>query len=380
MTRAVYLDYNSGAPVRPEVAAAMAEALVEPGNPSSVHAFGRAARARLEAARRQLAALVGADPAGIVFTSGGTEANALALRGCGRSRLLVSAIEHPSVLDAAAEAERVPVTPAGVVDLEALDRSLAASSRPALVSLMLANNETGIVQPVAEAARIIHARGAWLHCDAAQAAGRIRVSLPELGADILTVSAHKMGGPAGAGALILAESGRTLAPILLGGGQERRRRAGTENVAGIVGLGVAARLAGDDLAAADTTCGIGALRDRLERGATGLVPDAMVIGAGVERLPNTSCLVLPGVEGRTQVMALDLAGVAVSAGAACSSGKVAPSHVLAAMGLEDGVRGSAIRVSLGWSSGPADVDAFLAAWADLARHKGLKVSEAASAA
>ncbi len=377
MTRAVYLDYNSGAPVRPEVAAAMVESLAEPGNPSSVHIYGRAARARVETARRQLAGLVGADPAGIVFTSGGTEANALALRGSGRSRLLVSSIEHPSILDSASEAERVPVTPDGIVDLGALDALLAASTRPALVSLMLANNETGIVQPVAAAARIIHAHGAWLHCDAAQAAGRIRVSLSELGADILTLSAHKMGGPAGAGALILAESGRTLAPILLGGGQERRRRAGTENVAGIVGLGVAAQLAGDDLAEADTTCGVRALRDRLERDALRLVPDAAVIGAGAPRLPNTSCLVLPGVEGRTQVMALDLAGVAVSAGAACSSGKVAPSHVLAAMGLEERVKGSAIRVSLGWSSRNEDVDAFLTAWADLARHKGLKVSEAA---
>lgn len=377
MNRAVYLDYNSGAPVRPEVAAAMVEALAEPGNPSSVHAFGRAARAKVEAARRQLAGLVEADPAGIVFTSGGTEANALALRGSGRSRLLVSSIEHPSVLDSAAEAERVPVTPDGIIDLDALDALLAANTRPALVSLMLANNETGIVQPVAEAARIIHARGAWLHCDVAQAMGRIKVSLGQLGADILTLSAHKMGGPAGVGALILAESGRTLAPILLGGGQERRRRAGTENVAGIVGLGAAAQLAGDDLAGADTTCGVLALRDRLESGARRLVPDAVVIGAGVLRLPNTSCLALPGVEGRTQVMALDLAGVAVSAGAACSSGKVAPSHVLAAMGLEERLKGSAIRVSLGWSSRREDVDTFLTAWADLARHKGLKVSEAA---
>lgn len=377
MIRAVYLDYNSGAPVRPEVAAAMVEALAEPGNPSSVHGFGRAARAKVEAARRQLAGLVEADPAGIVFTSGGTEANALALRGSGRSRLLVSSIEHPSVLDSAADAERLPVTPDGIIDLAALDSLLAANTRPALVSLMLANNETGIVQPVAEAARIIHARGAWLHCDVAQAMGRIKVSIGQLGADILTLSAHKMGGPAGVGALILAESGRILAPILLGGGQERRRRAGTENVAGIVGLGAAAQLAGDDLAGADTTFGVQALRDRLESGARRLVPDAVVIGAGVPRLPNTSCLALPGVEGRTQVMALDLAGVAVSAGAACSSGKVAPSHVLAAMGLEERLKGSAIRVSLGWSSRSEDVDTFLAAWADLARHKGLKVSEAA---
>ncbi len=377
MSRAVYLDYNSGAPVRPEVAVAMVESLAEPGNPSSVHAFGRAARARVEAARRHLAGLVGADPAGIVFTSGGTEANALALRGCGRSRLLVSAIEHPSVLDSAAEAERIPVTSDGIVDLGALEEMLAANTRPALVSLMLANNETGIVQPVAEASRLAHAHGAWLHCDAAQGVGRIEVSLSSLRADILTLSGHKIGGPAGAGALILAESGRTLAPILLGGGQERRRRAGTENVAGIVGLGIAAQLAGADLSLADTTCGIQALRDRLERDALRLVPDALVIGAGAPRLPNTSCLVLPGVEGRTQVMALDLAGVAVSAGAACSSGKVASSHVLAAMGLEERIKGSAIRVSLGWSSRPEDVDAFLGAWADLARHKGLRVSEAA---
>lgn len=377
MSRAVYLDYNSGAPVRPEVAAAMVESLAEPGNPSSVHSFGRAARAHVECARRHLAALLEADPAGIVFTSGGTEANALALRGCGRSRQLVSAIEHPSILDSAADAERIPVSDRGVIDLEALDKALGANTRPALVSLMLANNETGIIQPVAEAARIAHAHGAWLHCDAAQAMGRIKVSFAELQADIITVSAHKMGGPTGVGALLLAESGLTLAPILLGGGQERRRRAGTENVAGIVGLGVAAQLAGDDLAGADPTFGIGALRDRLERDALRLVPDARVIGADQPRLPNTSCLVLPGVEGRTQVMALDLAGVAVSAGAACSSGKVAPSHVLAAMGLEERVKGSAIRISLGWSTGPDDVDRFLAAWADLARHKGLKVTEAA---
>lgn len=377
MSRAVYLDYNSGAPVRPEVAAEMLQALADPGNPSSVHAFGRAARARIEAARRSLAGLVGADPAGIVFTSGGTEANALALRGCGRSRRLVSAIEHPSVLEAAPEAERIPVTPDGTVDLTALEALLAAETRPALVSLMLANNETGIVQPVAEAARIAHAHGAWLHCDAAQAVGRIEVSLGELQADIITVSAHKAGGPAGIGALIQADPTRNLAPILLGGGQERRRRAGTENVAGIAGLGVAARLAAEDLKGAAE---LAALRGRLEREALARVPEAVVIGADRERLPNTVCLALPGVEARTQVMALDLAGVAVSAGAACSSGKTDAGHVLAAMGLDERLRSSAIRVSLGWASGDGDVDAFLAAWVDLARRKGLKVSEAVCAA
>ncbi|CAA7622341.1 cysteine desulfurase family protein [Magnetospirillum sp. SS-4] len=376
---AAYLDYNAGAPTRPEVAAAVAEALAAPGNPSSVHGPGRAARHRVEQARAQVAALVGADPAAVVFTSGGTEANALALAGSGRRRRIVSAVEHPSVLDAGL-AEAIPVDAGGVVDLAALAAMLVASDEPALVSVMLANNETGAIQPVAEAARLAHAHGALLHCDAAQAAGRITVDLTALGADFLTLSAHKMGGPAGVGALVLADGGFPLAPILQGGGQERRRRAGTENVAGIAGMGAAAGIARDDVARGHPISDLREMRDRLERQALKSVSECVIVSGSVSRLPNTTCLALPGLAGQTQVMALDLAGIAVSAGAACSSGKVADSRVLAAMGLAPEIRGSAIRVSLGWASRPEDVDAFLAAWAELARRKGFDVAEAVLAA
>jgi len=376
VSRAVYLDYNAGAPVRPEVAAAVVEAMAEPGNPSSIHGAGRAARQRMEEARAQVAYLIGATPHRLVFTSGGTEANALVLKGCGRSRVLVSAVEHPSVLDALPGTETIPVDGRGIVDLAALDVLLAADPRPALVSVMLANNETGVIQPVAEIAAIAHSHGALFHCDAAQALGRIPVSISALGADFITVSAHKIGGLPGVGALVSALEAFQLAPILLGGGQERRVRAGTENLPGIVGFGVAATLAGDDLAHLTT---LESLRDRLEVRALAAVPQAVIIGRGEPRLPNTSCLALAGVAGQTQVMALDLAGVAVSAGAACSSGKVGESRVLAAMGLAPHIRGSAIRVSLGWGSRSDDLDIFLSAWLDLARRKGFAVSEAAAA-
>lgn len=381
MSRLAYLDYNAGAPARPEVVAAMAQALAEPGNPSSVHGPGRRARARLEASRAAVAALVGAAPAGVVFTSGGTEANTLILRGCGRSRLLVSAVEHASVREAIPAATLIPVDCAGVVDLAALERLLAAEPEPALVSVMLANNETGVIQPVAELARLAHACGALVHCDAAQAPGRLpdglSLSLSDLDVDFLTLSAHKLGGPAGTGALVLANAEFPLAPILLGGGQERRRRAGTENLAGIVGFGTAARLAAEAGAASDE---VKELRDRLERVVMARIPGAVVIGANVARLCNTACLALPGVPSQVQVMALDLASVAVSAGSACSSGKVGESVVLRAMGLDPAVAASAIRVSLGWGSTAEDVEMFLSAWCDLARRKGFEVRDAAQAA
>lgn len=376
MSRLAYLDYNAGAPARPEVVAAMAEVLAEPGNPSSVHAPGRAARARLEAARAAVAVLVGAAPAGVVFTSGGTEANALALRGCGRSRLLVSAVEHASVREAAA-VEVIPVDGDGVVDLAALERMLAADGAPALVSVMLANNETGVIQPVAEIARLARAAGALVHCDAAQAPGRVSLSLSDLDVDFLTLSAHKLGGPAGIGALVSANADFPLAPILLGGGQERRRRAGTENLAGIVGFGTVARLVAESGAEGDR---VRELRDRLEAAAVARVPGAVVIGSGAARLGNTTCVALPGIAAQVQVMALDLAQVAVSAGSACSSGKVGESAVLRAMGLDPRVSGSAIRVSLGWRSTAEDVEMFLSAWCDLARRKGFEVRDAAQAA
>ncbi|MBF0372311.1 MAG: cysteine desulfurase [Alphaproteobacteria bacterium] len=356
MRSAVHLDHNADTPPFAAVVAAMAEALAEGGNPSSVHALGRRARRRVEDARARVAGLV--NGAEVVFTSGGTEANALALTGCGRARILVSAIEHPSVLAVSPDAVPVPALPSGVVDLDALAHLLDADGRPALVSLMLANNETGAIQPVAEAAALAHAKGALLHCDAVQAAGKIAVDMRCLNIDLLSLSAHKLGGPQGIGALVLADERLAPTPMLRGGGQERGLRAGSENVAAIEGFGVAAGLAADGLA---DFARLAALRDGLERRARG----AVAMATQAPRLPNTSCLALPGLSGEVMVMAMDLAGVAVSAGAACSSGKVRASHVLAAMGAGH-LAGSAIRVSLGRDSGEADVERFLQVWAGLA--------------
>ena len=355
MTRC-YLDYNATAPVRPEVTLAVAAALGRTGNPSSVHQAGREARALLEHARAAVAALVGARPDAVVFTSGGTEANNQALQSVSGLKL-VSAIEHDSVLAAAPDARRIPVGPDGVTDLQALEEQLK-TLRPALVSVMLANNETGVLQPVRDVVACARRHGALVHCDAVQAAGKIPIDVKGLGADFVTLSAHKLGGPAGVGALVL---GPGIEPAALhhGGGQERRWRPGTENLAGIVGFGRAC-----ELAAADTGWRprVGALRDRLEAGIAAIAPEARVLGAGAPRLANTSCLAMPGVGNQTQLIDLDLAGIAVSAGSACSSGKVGPSHVLAAMGVEDSEAQTAIRVSLGWASTASDVDRFVAAW------------------
>ena len=359
MTTGAYLDYNATAPIRPAVAEAMSRALAETGNASSVHGYGRAQRARIEDARDAVARLVGAPPAGLVFTASGSEANNLALRGAGRRRLLVSAGEHDSVLRARSDAETIPIGGDGRVRLDALEALLLASDEPALVSVMLANNETGVIQPVAEVATLAHAAGALLHCDAVQAAGRLAVDMAALGIDMLTLSAHKLAGPQGVGALALAP-GLEIEALVRGGGQERRRRAGTENVAGIVGFGVAAEAALGGLKEAAALAG---LRDELEARAGALVPELVIAGAGAPRLPNTSCLAVPGCAAETLVIALDLAGVAVSAGSACSSGKVESSHVLRAMGLPEAVAGGAIRVSLGWASRPEDIALFLRAWA-----------------
>jgi cysteine desulfurase len=367
MTSSVYLDYNATAPLRPAAAEAMARAQGLTGNPSSVHSFGRQARAALETAREQVAALAGAKPAQVVFTSGGTEANNLALAGSGRARILVSTIEHDSILTAAPAAERIPVTAGGAVDLGALERLLQADRRPALVCVMLANNETGVIQPLADAVAIVHRAGALVHCDAVQAAGKLPLDFTALGVDLMSLSAHKFGGPKGAGALVVADAVPFTAQ-LRGGGQERGRRAGTENVAAIAGFGAAAAEAARDLPHLQA---IAAMRDRLERDAVADVPATRIIGAGASRLANTSCLALPGVGAETLVMALDLAGVAVSAGSACSSGKVKASHVLAAMGVGPEIAGSAIRVSLGWASAAADVARFLAAWKEFAARRGL---------
>jgi len=369
MAKRAYLDCNATAPLRPEARAAVAQALETPGNPSSVHAEGRAARALLEGAREAVAALLGARPAELVFTGGGTEANALALAGTGRARVLVSAGEHASVLEAVPGAERLPLDAEGLVAPEALAAALAAdpagTGRPALVSIQLANNETGVIQPIARLAEVAHAAGALLHCDAVQAAGKQPLYVTALGADLVSLSAHKLGGPPGVGALWLRE-GVELAPLLRGGGQERRRRAGTENLPGIAGFGAAAAAARADLG---RMADLAAWRDALERRLLAAEPQTRVFGAGAPRLANTACLASPRLSAELQLMSLDLAGFAVSSGAACSSGKVTPSHVLAAMGVEASLSRNAIRVSLGWATRGEEVEAFASAWIGLHRDR-----------
>lgn len=357
----VYLDHNATSPLRPEARAAMLAALEAGGNPSSVHAEGRAARRTVEEARAKVAALVGAKPAEVVFTSGGSEANALALRGVGARRIVVGATEHDSVLATAGDvgnAGRIAVDAAGRIDVEQLRNMLVQGADATLVSVALANNETGVVAPISEVVRIAHEHGARLHTDAAQAAGRVRVDFRTLGVDLLTVSAHKFGGPVGIGALVVRD-GTRLARQIGGGGQELGRRAGTENVAAIAGFGAAAQ-------GAEDWQRLAVLRDRLERELVSAVPEALVFGASAERLPNTSMIGLPGISGETQVMAMDLAGIAISSGAACSSGKVKASHVLAAMGA-GAAAGDAIRVSLGPSTTEAEIDVFLSRWIAFAR-------------
>lgn len=346
-------DANATEPLRPEARAAVLAALDLPGNPSSVHAEGRAARRVLEDARAALAAAFGARAQDVVFTAGGTEANALAVRGLAAGRrVLAGATEHPAVLRAAPEAVQVPVRPDGTADLDVLDAILSGAG-PALVCLMAANNETGVLHPLGEAASICRRHGALLHVDAVQAAGRVPVTMGE--ADSLAVSGHKLGGPKGAGALLL-RPGLDLAPLVAGGGQERGRRGGTEPLPAIAGLAAAAVAARPETAAR-----LGALRDAIEAGIAATAPEVRFPGREAPRLPNTASILLPGVPAETQVIALDLAGIRVSAGAACSSGKVAASHVLAAMGLGADA-GCAIRVSLPWNA-PADAaERFVAAW------------------
>jgi cysteine desulfurase len=363
----IYLDYNATAPIRPEVRDAVAAAFEVSGNPSSVHGFGRRARRVVEDARAEVAVLCGVAPARVVFTSGGTEANTAALRATGRTGILVSAIEHDSVLETVPDAPRIPVTAGGLVDLEALERLLNDAEGPALVSVMRVNNETGAIQPLADVARIAHAHGALVHSDAVQAAGRIPLDMDALGIDLMTLSAHKLGGPQGVGALIVRD-GIPIAPVLRGGGQGHRRRAGTENVAGIAGFGAAARLAREGLDAQGT---LAELRDgmerRLIRAAQEAGKPALVYGHASPRVANTTCIAMPGATSETQIMTLDLAGIAVSAGSACSSGKVKPSHVLTAMGVPAAEAGSAIRISLGWATTAGDIDRLAEAWAALRR-------------
>ncbi|WP_169568779.1 cysteine desulfurase family protein [Sneathiella limimaris] len=367
MNSGIYLDYNATAPIRPEVISLVTKVMAEGGNPSSVHARGRKARARVETARRQLASLVDCKPQEIIFTSGGTEANNMVFAGFPDRQIFVSAGEHDSVLapGTVAGAVQIPLTSCGTLDLGALEDLLKSADGPPLVSVMMANNETGVLQPIPEIAALVHEHGGFLHTDAIQALGKIPVSFTEAGVDLMTVSSHKIGGPQGQGALILRE-GLPIKARQIGGGQELGRRSGTENVAGIAGFGLAAELALNDLEGASE---IAALRDRLESRLLEYCPEINIYGKGTDRLPNTSCLSMPGVGSELQVMNFDLAGIAVSAGSACSSGKVKASHVLTAMGADEDAAGEAIRISLGRSTSPEEIDKFIEVWQKLYKKK-----------
>lgn len=363
-----YLDHNATTPLRPAARAAMVAALEPFGNPSSVHAEGRAARALVEQARGPVAALVGGGARNVVFTSGATEALALALRPSWRRErqawggLLLSATEHLAALQGHdfADARILPVDGDGRLDLAALESALEEAGRPVMLALQAANNETGVVQPVAEAAALVHAHGGLLVCDAVQAAGRIACGFATTGADMMILSAHKIGGPKGAGALVLGDGALHCdRPPLRGGGQEGGFRAGTENVPAIAGFGAAAAEALQS-GPAEAARAAG-LRDAFQSEIMALAPDMAIFGAQAPRLPNTLCFAAPHAAAETLLMALDIEGVAFSSGSACSSGKVRRSHVLEAMGVAPGLAAGALRASFGWNSVPGDVEAAVAA-------------------
>ena len=371
MTERAYFDWNATTPLRAEAREAMLAALGQTGNASSVHAEGRVARQAIEKARLQLAALAGADAKNVIFTSGATEANMLALTPAletvggkaPRDRLFVSAVEHPSVRSGGRfpsdKVEILPVDANGIVDLAALKATLARAERP-LVSVMMANNETGVIQPIADIAAIVHAANGLLHVDAVQGAGRIDCDMTALGADLMSLSSHKLSGPQGVGALLRRDGIHIAEPLIRGGGQERNLRAGTENVAAIAGFGAAAEAA--DRARQADALRMAALRDRFEAALKAQTPAAVIFGGNAGRLPNTTLFAAPGLKAETAIISFDLNGIAVSSGAACSSGKVQISSVLTAMGVEDDLARGAVRVSLGWTTTVADIDLLLNAW------------------
>jgi cysteine desulfurase len=360
-----YLDYNATSLLRADARAAMLAAMDAVGNPSSVHAEGRRARAIVETAREQVAALVGAKPLEVVFTSGATEANAWVINAGGWDTIFACDVEHESVRtplkESGARIVDVPVDANGVARVEAIANGILCGPPigHALVMLQVANNETGVVQPVVDVAHFAREHGLIMHTDAVQAAGRLSLDMAALGVDTMSLSAHKLGGPKGVGALIIRD-GTKLGTLISGGGQERRRRGGTENVVGIAGFGAAAEAAVRELGQIER---VRSLRDRLEREA--LATGATIVGADVARLANTTCLAFAGLSAETLVIKFDLRGIAISAGSACSSGKVGTSHVLAAQRLDPSLARAAIRISLGWNTSDADVDAFLKVWADI---------------
>lgn len=365
----LYLDYNASTPLDERVLSAMTDCLAGmPGNPSSTHQFGRVVRAQLDRAREQVASLVGVHASQVIFTSGGTEANNLALHavtaGYTPTSIAVSAVEHPSVLEPA-RALRASGWQLNEIDVDAQCRVLPEhlkeilKSDTRLVSVMAANNETGVIQPVAQLADLARAAGAVFHTDAIQAAGKLPLDFAASGVQLMSLSAHKLYGPKGVGALVV-DKALELAPLQLGGGQEYGLRAGTENIAAIVGFGVAAELAVEGLQS--RAAQMAALRDRAQAGLQ-RYPQVTVFAATAERLPNTLQLAVAGLDGETLLMQLDKAGIAVSSGSACSSGKTEPSHVLMAMGVEAGLARGAIRISLGRETTDADIDTLLAAFA-----------------
>lgn len=374
MTKSIYLDFNATGIPTPGVLDAVDGYLKNTGNPSSVHHRGRDARGFVDEARESVADLVGVKSSAVIFTSGGTEANNQALRSIEAKTLIISAIEHDSTIGAAYASGRevieIPVTKGGVIDLEALKTALAEAETPVIVSVMMANNETGVIQRIKEIAAIAHAAGALMHTDAIQAAGRIPVDFNDLGVDMMSLSGHKLNGLSGVGALVFKPSVK-INPLILGGGQEFGWRSGTENVPGIVAFGAAAREARENLEKGNN---IKILRDKFEAGILMICEGAQVFGAGGERIYNTSCLAMPGVRSETQVMAFDLEGICISSGAACSSGKVRTSHVLTAMGVDKELADCAIRVSLGWTTTEEDIAHFIMVWEGLYERTHKKLS------
>lgn len=361
----IYLDYNATCPIRPSVIDAVSIAMAEVGNPSSVHQAGRNAKAVMEEGRTKVAALVGCRPRDVAFCSGGTEANNTVLQGTGAASVIISAVEHDSVLSAVKDLDvpvfKVRTDANGMVDKGHLEELLKTAPQPALVSIMMANNEMGAIQDIPQLVELAKGFGARFHTDAVQAAGKLPLDMKALGVDYLTLSSHKIGGPQGMGAIVLAPTA-PLKALVVGGGQELARRSGTENVAGVAGFGVAAYEALVGLSSAKA---VSELRNRLEQGIRAVSNEAIILAEGADRLPNTSCIAMPGVKGETQVMHFDLAGICISSGSACSSGKVKVSHVLSAMGYSNEVAESSIRISMGYGTTPSDVDAFVAAWAKL---------------
>ncbi len=378
----LYLDWNATAPLHPAARDAMLRAMDIQGNPNSVHGEGRAARAAVEAARRQVASLTGAEPAHVIFTSGATEAANMVLTPefrMGRtpltvSHLYASAVEHPAVREggrfAGDDVTEIPVTKDGTVDLAVLEGLLVSHDKASglpMVAIMLANNETGILQPVAEAAKLVQAAGGLFVVDAVQAAGRVPLDINAIGADFLIVSSHKIGGPKGAGALVTRGEVLMPKPLIHGGGQEKGHRSGTENTIAIIGFGAAAGAALEEFEARNAA--IARLRDRLEDGMRQVAPDVIIHGEKTGRVPNTCFFTLPGLKSETGQIAFDLEGVAISAGSACSSGKVGESHVLAAMGCDPKL--GALRISLGSATTEADIDRAIAVLARIAGRRKL---------